>query len=101
MKLYEANGENYKQSDLVESLGIDKSNASRNISKLESKGLVEVFHFNKRDKGLRLTKISEEYKNDIFQSLRKISNKMTIGILNDDVQIAYNVIEEMKENLKR
>ena len=100
LKLYEHKNNTLRQSELVSILGIDKSNASRNITKLEEKGLVEVFHINKRDKGVKLTERSENYKKKVIFSLKSISEKMTKDISLDDLTVVFRVIQQMNKNLE-
>jgi|GEM_PF-1143401 DNA-binding MarR family transcriptional regulator len=100
LKLYLVKDQYCRQSDLVESLGIDKSNASRSLAKLEEKGLVEFIYINKRDKGIKLTEISEGIKFKIITSLQNISKKMTHDISDEDIDNAYRVIEKMNKNLE-
>jgi DNA-binding MarR family transcriptional regulator len=89
-----------KQSDLVTSLGIDKSNASRNILKLKQKGYVDIVLLNKRDKGIKLTAMGKSLKPVILQGLNSISNKMTCGISEKDLTLTNQVLLNMKGNLE-
>jgi len=101
LKLYEVDTSYYRQSDLADDLGIDKSNASRKIGKLKDKGLVDVIQINKRDKGIKLTSLSRGYKEEIINSLKEISTKMTNGISNEELLTTYRVINLMNRNLKK
>lgn len=100
MRLYEKPDGYYRQSDLVESLGIDKSNASRNVSKLMEKDLVEIIQINKRDKGIKLTETSKQYKQKIMGSLQNISIEMIKGISEEELRITFQTLIKMKENLQ-
>lgn len=99
MKLFEQPDMLFRQSELVESLGIDKSNASRNLKKLHDKGLVEVCQINNRDKGVRLTNLSQNYKLQIFKSLQTISKKMLHDITQEDLKLTHATLLKMKDNL--
>ena len=100
LELYNDNNKIYRQSELVSILDIDKSNASRNITKLEDKGLVEVFLINKREKGIKLTELCVSHRRKIILSLQNISKKMTNNISIDELNVVVEVIKKMNNNLK-
>lgn len=89
-----------KQSEMPISLGIDKSNASRNILKLKQKGYLNVFPLNKRDNGIQLTAKGKSMKPIITQVLNSISNRMTNGIPDNDITLTNQILVKMKGNLE-
>jgi DNA-binding MarR family transcriptional regulator len=100
MKLYFDEEVMVKQTALVKSLGIDKSNASRNILKLKEKGYIDVVLLNKRDKGITLSPKGKELKPRIIKILNTISDKMTKGISEEQATITNHVLQAMKGNLE-
>lgn len=100
MKLFANEEETIKQSEMAISLGIDKSNASRNILKLKQKGYLDVLPLNKRDNGIQLTEKGKSVKPIIIQTLNSISNRMTKGLSDNNIVITNQVLIRMKGNLE-
>ena len=100
MKLFANEEGTLKQSEMTISLGIDKSNASRNILKLKQKGYLDVFPLNKRDNGIQITDKGKSLKPIIVQKLNSISSRMTNGLSDSDLAIANQVLVRMKGNLE-
>ncbi len=98
MRLYEQDTI-IPQSFIVSTLGVDKSNASRNIKKLVEKGLVQVVQMNGKEKGIVLSNEGNSHKGIIMSKLQSINTNLMDGISKEEIAVVSSVIHRMKENL--
>jgi len=99
MKLYEFNGVPVRQSYLIESIGVDKSNISRNLTKLLNKKLISIMFVNNRDKEIVLTQEGLAVKLSIMLSLQKMDSKMKRNTDENDYTVTANTLLKMRDNL--
>ena len=88
----------YSQTEMVESLKIDKGNVSRNIKKLVAKDYIDLIDTSSRS--YALTHQGKEIKDQILTSFMDIHQSMTQGISKEDLQVTLRTLSQINFNLK-
>jgi DNA-binding MarR family transcriptional regulator len=90
------------QEILAEIMQMDKSNVSRNLSKMQQEGYVEIVQSQKdgRKKIVRMTKKGENSVNSLKTILGGINNKMTDGMTEAEQKTAISYLDRIMQNLE-
>lgn len=90
------------QEILAEIMQMDKSNVSRNLSKMQLEGYVEIVQSQKdgRKKIVRMTEKGENSVNSLKTILSGINNKMTDGLTETEQKAAISYLDRIIQNLE-
>jgi DNA-binding MarR family transcriptional regulator len=90
------------QEEIALAMGLNKANVSRNVAKLEEKGLLEVFPDpgNARKRPVKLTPRALRMGEEIGGEFREIHKKMTRGIEEKKLTVTAGVLRIMAANMK-
>ena len=88
---------------LTEQLNVDKATTTRAIKKLESEGYVEREQDNRdhRISQIHLTTKGEELLPEIMNILKELTDALTTGLSQEDVEMVFDILKRMSENATR
>ena len=91
------------QEQIARAMGLNKANVSRNVAKLEEKGLLEVLADlgNARKRLVKLTPRALRMGEEIGGQFRKIHEEMTFGIDEERLGLTVEVLRMMTANLRQ
>jgi DNA-binding MarR family transcriptional regulator len=95
-------GNEIDQEVLAEIMQVDKSNVSRNLSKMQKEGFVEIIPSDKdgRKKRVCLTKKGKVSINPLVEILNNINRKMTDDISEEEQKLVMKYLNRMIQNLE-
>jgi len=91
------------QKDLADVLNLKKSSVTERLDIMENKGMIERISDEKdnRKKEIRLSKKAIEKKSEFIGVLESIENEALKDIPEDKINIFFEVLDKMSENLER
>jgi len=100
--LLKAEGEVILQKDIEQVFTMRKSTASRMLQLIERKGLIErvATKEDARQKQIVLTEKAHNLRNQMETEIDKLEKTVKTGISDEDLDIFFKVIEQIKENLR-
>jgi DNA-binding MarR family transcriptional regulator len=91
------------QEQIAKAMGLNKANVSRNVAKLEQKGLVEIAaqDGDARRRQVRLTHRALTLKDELSGQLQAIHTRMVDGIDEQHLAITAAVLRQLLSNLQK
>lgn len=95
-------GNEVDQEALAETMQVDKSNVSRNLSKMQQDGLLEIIQSEKdgRKKRIMLTDKAQGSIHTLKAILNEINRQMTAGLDASEQEQAMNYLSRVIQNLE-
>lgn len=96
-----AQTEDVFQKDIEEEYSIRPSTATELLKQMEANGLIrrEPVAYDNRLKKIVLTDKALMYKQQVVEDLTSLEEKLTKGISEEDMEVFFEVIEKMMDNL--
>ena len=90
------------QKDLERDFSMRRSTTSRILKLMEKNGMIErdPVDYDARQKRIRFTERAIRAQKEVVREERGIEREMVKGISEENLEVFFNVIEQMKENLK-
>lgn len=89
------------QKDIEEEYGLRPSTATELLKKMEKNGLIyrEVTSYDARLKKIIVSEKALKYKEQVIHDLSGLEDELTKGISTQDLNVFFDVLEKMLENL--
>ena len=91
------------QKDIEEEFGLRPPTATALLKELEQRGLIrkEPVPYDARKKKIVVTEEALQYKDCVLKGLEELTQKLTAGISDEEMQVFFSVTDKMLKNLAK